>query len=110
MINVGFLGAGSIAKSHAAAVAQVEGARLAAVYDALPQHAAAMAGQYHAVQCDTLEQLLRFPGLDILYILTPPDVHAGQIIAAAEAGIPILCEKPLTLSLAEADRAILAAG
>ena len=109
MINVGFLGAGGIANSHAAAVAQVEGARLAAVYDALPQHAATLAGQYQAVHCDSLEQLLAFPGLDILYILTPPAVHADQIIAASEAGIAILCEKPLTLSLAEADRAILAA-
>jgi len=109
MINVGFLGTGAIAKTHAAAVAKVEGARLAAVYDASPQRAAELAGQYHAVQCDTLEQLLGFPGLDILYILTPPHVHADQITAACEAGIPILCEKPLTLSLAEADRAIQAA-
>lgn len=109
MINVGFLGAGEIAKSHAAAVAQVEDARLAAVYDALPQRAEALARQYQAARCDTLEQLLAFPGLDILYILTPPGVHADQIIAAAEAGIPIMCEKPLTLSLDEADRAIAVA-
>jgi myo-inositol 2-dehydrogenase/D-chiro-inositol 1-dehydrogenase len=80
-----------------------------AVYDVNLQRAEALAGQYHAARCDTLEKLLRFPGLDILYILTPPNVHADQIIAAAEAGIPILCEKPITLTLVDADRAIAAA-
>jgi myo-inositol 2-dehydrogenase/D-chiro-inositol 1-dehydrogenase len=78
------------------------------VFDTLPDRAGALAGQFNATHCDTLEQLLRFPRLDILYILTPPYVHADQIIAAAEAGIPILCEKPITLTLAEADRAIAA--
>ena len=106
MINVGFLGAGEIAKTHAAAVAKVEDARLVAVSDIAPERAEALAAQYGAVRCATLEQLLRFPGLDLLYILTPPHEHADQIVAAAEAGIPILCEKPITLTLAEADRAI----
>jgi predicted dehydrogenase len=109
MINVGFLGAGEIAKTHAAAVARVEDARLAGVYDTSRQRAADLAEQYHATHCETLEQLLNLPGLDILYILTPPHVHADQIVAAAGAGIPVLCEKPLALSLAEADRAIAAA-
>jgi predicted dehydrogenase len=109
MINVGFLGAGEIAKTHAKAVSQVEDARLSAVYDVNPQRADALAVQYHAARCDTQEQLLGFPGLDILYILTPPNGHADQMIAAAEAGIPILCEKPITLTLADADRAIAAA-
>ncbi|HMN61438.1 MAG TPA: Gfo/Idh/MocA family oxidoreductase [Anaerolinea sp.] len=109
MINVGFLGAGEIAKTHAAAVAQVEDARLVAVYDTQAERAGALAAQYGAALCDSMDQLLRFPGLDLLYILTPPHVHADQIVAAADAGIPILCEKPITLSLAEADRAIAAA-
>lgn len=109
MINVGFIGAGEIAQTHAAAVAQVAGARLAAVFDVLPERAGALAAKYGAKPYDRLEQLLSSSGLDILYILTPPNVHAEQIIAAAEAGLPIMCEKPITLSLAEADRAIAAA-
>lgn len=109
MINVGFLGAGGIAETHAAAVAEVENARLAAVYDTNLERSAALAGKYSAAACGAQEELLSFPGLDLLYILTPPNVHAEQIIAAAGAGLPILCEKPITLSLADADRAIAAA-
>ena len=109
MINVGFIGAGEIAQTHAAAVAQVAGARLAAVYDVLPERAGALAAMYGARPCGSLEQLLSTSGLDIIYILTPPNVHAEQIVAAAEAGLPVMCEKPITLSLAEADRAIAAA-
>jgi myo-inositol 2-dehydrogenase/D-chiro-inositol 1-dehydrogenase len=52
---------------------------------------------------------VRFPGLDVVYILTPPAAHAEQIALAAAAGLPILCEKPLTVTLAEADEAIAAA-
>jgi predicted dehydrogenase len=42
--------------------------------------------------------------IDYLTIVTPNDAHAGPAAAAAAAGIAVLCEKPLTTSLAEARR------
>ncbi|MCB1537609.1 MAG: Gfo/Idh/MocA family oxidoreductase [Rhodospirillales bacterium] len=42
--------------------------------------------------------------LDALAILTPPDQHADQIIAALDAGLPVICEKPLATSAAESAR------
>jgi predicted dehydrogenase len=108
MINVGFLGAGDIAAVHAAAIELVNDARLAAIADVIPERARALAGKHGAAVFSDLEALLRYPGLDVLYILTPPEGHAWQITAAAEAGIPIVCEKPLTVTLDEADRAIAA--
>ncbi len=109
MINVGFIGAGGIAGTHAAALAEVPEARLAVVTDALPERAGSLAHKYGANVAASLEALLGFPGLDIVYILTPPAVHAQQIIAAAQARVAILCEKPLTMTLEEADQAISAA-
>ncbi len=108
MINVGFLGAGDIAAVHAAALSTIDDARLAAVTDVKPERSQALAVKHGASVSPDVEALLRFPGLDVLYILTPPEGHARQIMVAAEAGIPIVCEKPLTLTLAEADQAIAA--
>ena len=108
MINIGFLGAGDIADQHAEAVTRVEDGRLVAVYDTDPERSAALAGRYGATAVADLEALLAFPGLDVIYILTPPHVHAQQIVAAAAAGIPMMCEKPLTVTLAEADEVIAA--
>lgn len=108
MINVGFIGAGDIASTHAAALAEVPEARLVIVNDMLTEKAERLAHKYDAQVATSLESLLEHPGLDIVYILTPPAVHMQHIIAAAQAGIPILCEKPLTMTLEEADRAIAA--
>ena len=108
MINVGFIGAGDIARTHAAALAEIPEARLVAVADTLLENAENLGHKYGAQVITSFEALLAFPGLDIVYILTPPAVHAQQIIATARAGLPILCEKPITLTLEEADRAISA--
>ncbi len=108
MINVGFIGAGDIANTHAAALAEVPQARLVVVTDTVAEKAEGLAHDYGAQVSASLETLLEFPGLDIVYILTPPAHHAQQITTAAQAGIPILCEKPLTMTLEEADRAISA--
>lgn len=108
MINIGFLGAGDIAAVHAAAIKTINDARLAAIADVDPERARLLAGKHGAVVFSDLEALLRSPGLDVLYILTPPEGHARQIIAAAAARIPIVCEKPLTVTLDEADQAIAA--
>ena len=77
MINVGFIGAGEIAGTHAAALAEVPEARLVVVFDALLQKAEKLAQKYAARAVADLGDLLSFPGLDFIYILTPPAVHAA---------------------------------
>lgn len=51
-----------------------------------------------------LEELLYAEELDFVDIATPPGLHAAQVEAAARAGVHVLCEKPLTTSLAEFER------
>ena len=106
MINVGFIGAGGIAETHAEALTQVDGARLTAVMDVDRGRAEALASRFGGSAVAGLEELLTFSGLDIVYILTPPHVHTGQILSAVEARLPVFCEKPLTMTLEEADRVI----
>jgi len=109
MINVGFIGAGDIASTHAAALAQVNDARLVVIFDRDGDRETALAQQYGAHVVKSLDALCSFSGLDVVYILTPPSAHAEQIMAAIQVGLPVMCEKPLTLKLDDADRVIAAA-
>jgi predicted dehydrogenase len=54
------------------------------------------------------EEAVADPRVQAVFLATPHSLHVGQISAVATAGKPVWCEKPLALSLAEAERAILA--
>jgi predicted dehydrogenase len=54
-------------------------------------------------------ELLRTPGLDIVDICTPPNTHRALIEQALAAGVHVICEKPLTGSLADFDAIATAA-
>ena len=53
-------------------------------------------------------ELLADPAIKIIVLATPNSQHPAQIIAAAKAGKAVLCEKPLALTRADAERAVLA--
>ena len=52
--------------------------------------------------------VLADPGIDAVVLCTPHSQHAGEIIAAAKAGKHVFCEKPFTLTRADAEAAIAA--
>jgi myo-inositol 2-dehydrogenase/D-chiro-inositol 1-dehydrogenase len=104
-LGIGVIGVGRIGSMHADLLArQVPGAALAAVYDAVPEAAAATGARAYAA----LEDLLADPAVDAVAICSSTDTHADLIVAAAEAGKAIFCEKPISLELAEVDRALAA--
>ena len=51
------------------------------------------------------DELLADPGVDAVVLATPPSVHTEQVVAAAAAGKHVFCEKPFTLTRAEAEQA-----
>lgn len=104
-LKIAFIGAGDIARTHAAALHQA-GGQLCAVYDLQPARAQALAALYQAAVADSLEELLDRYQPQGVYILTPPAVHAEQIRQVALRRLPIMCEKPITLDPAEARQAI----
>jgi UDP-N-acetyl-2-amino-2-deoxyglucuronate dehydrogenase len=109
--TVGFaiLGAGMVADYHHQAIAANAelGARLVAVAHYNPARFPEICSQF-GVPCVTQEELLADPVVDVVCICTPSGQHVAQTIAAADAGKHVLVEKPMALSLADADDMIAA--
>jgi predicted dehydrogenase len=61
-----------------------------------------LASEHGFVLSDNLAQVLRDPEIDAVVLATPHSLHREQVIACANAGKPVFCEKPLALSLADA--------
>jgi predicted dehydrogenase len=107
-IRFGILGTGMIARYHAAAIAATEGARLAAVARADKRGVAEAAAAF-GVPCEAgYDALLSRDDVDVVCICTPSGLHAPQALAAARAGKHVLVEKPMALTLPDADAMIAA--
>jgi myo-inositol 2-dehydrogenase / D-chiro-inositol 1-dehydrogenase len=107
-VGVALIGSGRMGAYHGATLAQrLPGARLAAVADPAPGAAEKLAAALGAVSAYTDQgQALADPGVDAVVIAAPARFHAELIVAAAEAGKAVFCEKPAALNLADLDRAI----
>ena len=99
MINIGILGCGRIGQVHGATLRGMTNARAAAVADAMPAAAQALAASTGAKVMDA-EAMINDPGIDAVIIGTPTTTHYDLIHAAASAGKAIFCEKPIDLSVA----------
>lgn len=108
-IGWGILATGKIARTFAADLALVPGARLAAVGSRAVDAARSFADQYGDSGTrahGTYDDLLADPDVDVVYIATPHALHLGGARAAFEAGKHVLCEKPLTLRTADAEEMV----
>jgi predicted dehydrogenase len=109
-LNWGIISTGRIAKVFAAALAASRTGRLVAVGSRSRAAADKFAAEWGGIRAHaTYEALLADPEVAAVYIGTPHDSHVALIIAAAEAGKHVLCEKPLALNHADAARAVAAA-
>jgi predicted dehydrogenase len=112
MINFALLGCGRIAKRHAELLGtgQIAGARLAAVCDIDGKRAAAYGERFNVPAFTSIAELLAAPGIDAVSVLTPSGMHAEHAIAVARSGRHVVVEKPMALTLEDADQMIEAAG
>lgn len=98
-MRFGLLGAGRIGRIHGLNVAARADAALAAVADASPEAATALAASTGAVVADA-QTILADASIDAILICTPTDTHAQLIEAAVLAGKAVFCEKPVDLDAA----------
>ncbi len=108
-VGVGIIGAGMIGSLHAENLAKgAVGAEVAAVMDLDETRAAAVAAACQARQYADAAELIAEPAVQAVLIASPDSAHAEQAIACLEAGKPVLCEKPLATSVADAQRVLAA--
>lgn len=106
-LRVGVLGAGLVAGEHVNAYGMTPGARVVAVADPVPGKAAQLAAVAGAAAVRDLDELVAV-GVAAVSICTPPVTHAALTVAALEAGLHVLCEKPIARSLEDAYRIVAA--
>jgi myo-inositol 2-dehydrogenase/D-chiro-inositol 1-dehydrogenase len=111
IIRLGLIGAGRMGSFHGLTAARhIPGACLAAIADPTPGQAARLAAELGVQRVYTdPQQLLDDPEIDGVLIAAPARSHAELVISAARAGKGVFCEKPMAITLDEADRAIAAA-
>ena len=109
ILNVGVISCSDMAQSHMLAVKNHEQACLAAVCD-VDEEKLREAGDKMGVEARYTDyrELLRHPGLDAVIIVTPDQLHREMVEESLNAGLHVLCEKPLAL-LREDLNAIVAA-
>jgi predicted dehydrogenase len=109
--RVGIIGCGGMARSHANAYQELPETELVAGADISEAALQKFGAEYSITALYTdYHEMLAKENLDIVDVCTWPRLHPEPTIAAAEAGVKgIICEKPMALSLAEADAMIAAA-
>ena len=106
-IKWGVIGSGGIARRRTIpeGIAKAQNAELSVVFDIDQQVNGEVANEFNAQQAESISTLLDVD-CDAVYVATPAHVHAEQVRACAEAGKHILCEKPLGMTVAEAEEMI----
>ena len=101
--RIALVGCGRISKNHFDAIRAVEGLTLSAVCD-VEGPRAQEAGEREGVPWFTsYEEMLRAAACDVVTICTPSGMHSAQGVIAAKAGKHVVTEKPMSISLAQAD-------
>jgi len=102
------VGCGVIAPIHARCIASLPAAELRAVVDVVPERAARLAAEFGGAAYTDLAAALARPDVDVVCVCVPSGLHAEVGVQAAAAGKHVICEKPIDISLAAADRLIAA--
>jgi predicted dehydrogenase len=108
-LRFGLIGCGRVAPRHAQSLQQLPGARLVAVADVKASRAGHFAQEYGAAPYTDYRALLDRADIDAVSICVPSGLHAQVALDAIAAGKHVLVEKPIAITLVDADRMIAAA-
>lgn len=110
MLNVCVIGCGRAGKIHARSYAgRVIGARLAALCDPVEEAREAAGAEFGVSRLYAdWHDVMADPDIDAVVVVTPTRFHRDVVVAAAEVGKHVFCEKPMASSEAECDEMIAA--
>jgi predicted dehydrogenase len=109
MVRVAVLGAGFMGGTHAKAYAAMPETEVAAIFAPSPGRAEPLAREIGSRWTDDLDAILADPAIDAVDICLPTPQHRGVTEAALVAGKHVLLEKPIALSLDDAQAVVRAA-
>ena len=109
VLRFGLIGCGRVAPRHAESLLSLPGAQLVAVADVRESRAERFAAQYQAAAYTDYHALLARQDVDVVNICTPSGLHAQMAVEAMQAGKHVIVEKPIALTLHDADLMIGAA-
>ncbi|HNR90430.1 MAG TPA: Gfo/Idh/MocA family oxidoreductase [Spirochaetota bacterium] len=110
MLRFALVGCGRIAKRHSELLGfgQIAGAELAAVCDIVPEKAKAIGERFSVPHYTDMDEMMTREKIDAVTVLTESGRHAEHVIRLAKHGRHIIVEKPMALTLDDADRMIAA--
>lgn len=110
MIKFALVGCGRIAKRHSELLGhrQIAGAGLVAVCDVDAEKAGKVAERFGVATYTDMDEMMRNEDVDVVVVLTPSGMHAEHVINLAKYGKHIVVEKPMALTLDDADAMIRA--
>ena len=110
MLKFALVGCGRIAKRHSELLGerQIKNAQLVAVCDLMAARAAAIGAKYDVPHYTDMHEMMRSNQIDVVVVLTESGAHAENVVALAPYGKHIVVEKPMALTLSDADRMIAA--
>ncbi len=110
MLNFALVGCGRISKRHSELLGhnQIKNARLAAVCDVKVDRAKAIGEQFGVPYYQDMLKMMETEKIDVVVVLTESGLHADHVVALARFKKHIMVEKPMALTLADADRMISA--
>lgn len=108
-IGIGIVGLGGFGMFAAQQFAQVPGATLRCISGTHREAAKKCAERFGLPDIKDVGAMLAMPEVDLVYIATPPFLHYEQALASLRAGKHVIVEKPLSMTVAEADELIAVA-
>jgi UDP-N-acetyl-2-amino-2-deoxyglucuronate dehydrogenase len=101
--RIALVGCGRISRNHFDAIRKVDGLQLSAVCDSDASRARAAGEEQGVPWFESYAKMLESADADVVTICTPSGLHSSQGIAAARAGKHVVTEKPMSITLEQAD-------
>jgi myo-inositol 2-dehydrogenase/D-chiro-inositol 1-dehydrogenase len=102
-VRIGLIGTGRIGLVHAGSIADTKGAELTWVCDPFIEGAEKISAQFGGKITKNPEDVFASGEVDVVVIASPTSTHVDLISAAIDAGVHVLCEKPIDLDIARVD-------
>src|SRR5690606_41468706 len=105
-VKIGLVGVGGMGRSHLRKLAELEEVKLVGVADVNQAAVDAAASEYGVPGYTSHKALIEESGAEAVLIAVPHPFHAPIALDAAARGLHVLCEKPIAVTVSEADAMI----